>query len=155
VNVHHFLRLKDEMENVVFLKAQTKKHSAPHLNNELKEIMKHLQDVEVNCRRPGCCEGFEAIDDFTKGLEILKKDKIKNFIMRTTVYLNVLGLHSSGLAADLPTSDVANDKDDEDDQWGASEQEELPRRGPAILPPPQMYVINDALCIEEWQESDT
>jgi hypothetical protein len=50
VNVHHFLHLKDEMENIVFLKARTKKHSAPHLNNELKAIMSHLRDAEVNCR---------------------------------------------------------------------------------------------------------
>lgn len=48
MNVHHFLHMMDKMENVVFLKAQTKKHSAPHLNNELKEIMKHLGDMEVN-----------------------------------------------------------------------------------------------------------
>ncbi|KAM6503971.1 hypothetical protein JOM56_000914 [Amanita muscaria] len=81
VNVHHFLRLKDEMENVVFLKARTKKHSTPHLNNELKEVMKHLREAEVNCRRPGRHEGFEAVNDFTKGLEILKKEKIKKIIM--------------------------------------------------------------------------
>lgn len=70
MNVHHFLHMKDKMENVVFLKAQTKKHSVPHLNNELKEIMKHLGDMEVNFRRPGRCEGFEAVDDFSKACDI-------------------------------------------------------------------------------------
>lgn len=154
VNVHHFLRLKDEMENVVFLKARMKKHSAPHLNNELKEIMKHLREAEANCRRPGRHEGFEAVDDFTKGLEILKKEKIRNFVMRTTVYLNILGLHS-GSAAELPTGDAADDGNDDDDTWGPSQREELPRHGPAVVPPPRMYVINEALCIEERQESNT
>ena len=74
--------------------------------------------MEVNFQRPGHYEGFEGVDDFTKGPKILKKEKIKNFIM---VYLNILGLHS-GSAADLSINDVADNRDnkDSDDEWGAS-----------------------------------
>jgi hypothetical protein len=149
MNVHHFLRLKDEMENAVFLKARTKKHSAPHLNNELKAVMICLRDAEVNRRRPGRREGFEAIDDFTNGLEILKKEKIKNFITRTTVYLNIVGLHSRSPNDLPPGDDIA-----EDDEWGANEQVELPACGSHIPPPPWMFAIDGDLVIEDQQKLD-
>lgn len=35
MHVHHFLRLKEEMENVVEIAPHTKKHAEPHLHNEL------------------------------------------------------------------------------------------------------------------------
>jgi hypothetical protein len=149
MNVHHSLQLKDEMENTVFLKARTKKHSAPHLNNKLKAVMICLRDAEVNCRRPGHHEGFEAIDDFTKGLEILKKEKIKNFIMQTTVYLNIVGLHSRSPNDLPPGDDIA-----EDDEWGTSEQVELPAHGSHIPLPPQMFAIDGDLVIEDQQKLD-
>ena len=72
------------------------------------------------------------------------------------VYLNILGLHS-GSVADLPTSDVADNRDNEDsnDEWGAGNREGLPRHGTTVVLLLWMYMIYNALCIKEWQGSDT
>ena len=149
MNVHHFLQLKDEMENVVCLKAQTKKHSVPHLNNRLKAVMTCLQDAEVSHQRPGHHKGFEAINHFTNSLEILKKEKIKNFIMWTTVYLDIIGLHSRS-PNDLPPGDDFA----KDDEWGTSELVELPACGLHVPPPPQMFAIDGDLVMEDQQKLD-
>jgi hypothetical protein len=58
MNVHHFLHLKEEMKDIIALKCRTKKHTKPHLDNELKALMDCLWSVEVNAWRPGRSEGF-------------------------------------------------------------------------------------------------
>ncbi|KII85951.1 hypothetical protein PLICRDRAFT_115567 [Plicaturopsis crispa FD-325 SS-3] len=141
MNVHHFLRLKDEMEEIVSLKARSKKHCEPHLRNELRVLMERLRAEEVNQRRPGRNEGFEAIDDFKLGLDTLKKDKIKNFITRTTSHLDILGEHGQNLA-DLNAGDPKDD-------WEGAGRDELPERSTRAAPPPQMMMVDGELCTSE------
>lgn len=90
VNVHQFLRLKEEMEELVSLKARKGAHVEPHLRNELRELMKVLREQEVNLRRPGRSnEGFTAVDDLQSGYEQLRDKKIDSFIDKTTKYMNI------------------------------------------------------------------
>jgi hypothetical protein len=145
INIHHFLHLKDEMEEVVSLRAHSKKHTAPHLDNELKELINHLWSAEMNAWRPGRNEGFRAVDDFAKGLEVLKKDKIKNFIVRTTTYLDILGLHKTSPTV-LPTEQFEHEGKGE---WGPSKHDELPS---GTLPPPQLVAINRELCVRNFSQ---
>ena len=100
-NVHHFMRLKDEMEECVSLQGRRKRHSAPNLKNELQALMKHLRDNlltslnEVNRYRTGRDEGFSAVDDFANGFNTLKKGKLKNYIKRSCSYSDILGMQNS------------------------------------------------------------
>ncbi|KAF8056184.1 hypothetical protein FPV67DRAFT_1731334 [Lyophyllum atratum] len=137
MNVHHFLRLKDEMEAAVFLKARSKDHGARHLNNELKAIMKAFRAAEVDRRRPSRDEGFHGVDDLGVGLETLKKDKIENFIKRTTVFTDILGLRvdsTSGMEDDVMEDEVEADDERPDERHG---------------PPPRVFVAGNELIIEE------
>jgi hypothetical protein len=130
------------MEEVVALKHRTKKHTEPHRNNELKALMDHLRSAEVNTWRPSRNKGFQAIDDFAKGLDVLQKDKIKNFITRTTAYLDVLGLHNTSHPEDLLNEE---DLEDATHDWDSGECDELPSH--RSYPPPQMATINGELCM--------
>ncbi|KAF8072301.1 hypothetical protein FPV67DRAFT_1411833 [Lyophyllum atratum] len=94
MNVHHFARLKDEMEEAVLLKMRTKKHSVTDLANELKALLKLLREAEVHRFRAGRNEGFMAWDDFERGYEILL-EKIKRFIEKSTAFSDILGEHDT------------------------------------------------------------
>ncbi|KAM6491642.1 hypothetical protein JOM56_012886, partial [Amanita muscaria] len=63
-NVHHFMQLKDEMEECVSLEGRRKRHSMPSTNNELRALMTHFRNLDVNKYRAGRDEGFHATDDF-------------------------------------------------------------------------------------------
>lgn len=135
MNVHHFLHLKDEMEAAVTLEARTKKHSAPHLNNELQSLMTELRDKEVNYHRDGRQEGQPMADDFEKGLETLKKDKIKNFVAKSLVYSNVLKLHNEPISAPM-------DVDLEEEEVEDYELETTFTKEKQTAPPPRVASHN-------------
>lgn len=141
MHVHHFLRLKESMEERVSLKARGKKHGAPHLNNELRAMMGVLRDNEVLLRRPGRHEGFEAVDDFRTGLQALRDGKLKDFITRTTTNIDVLGYANA--KATLPT-DMQVDTED-----GRDEQEVGEGTLKRSEPPAAISVENGCLYIPE------
>lgn len=116
VCVHHFLQLKDEMEEGVDLKRRSRNHGAPHLDKELRHGMNFLRNNEVHRYRPGRSEGFVAIDDFARGKEALEGGKLRKFITRTTHWREV----QRGAGSTLPT------QPDETDDWPHASREELP-----------------------------
>ncbi|KAF6745112.1 hypothetical protein DFP72DRAFT_824802 [Ephemerocybe angulata] len=103
MNIHHFLRLKDEMEQAVLLKARSKRHSEPHLNNELNALLKDMRHEEINKYREGRTYGYAATNDFGAGLDILAGGKLDSFVARTTVYCDRLRAHGYG------TTPLSND----------------------------------------------
>lgn len=79
-NVIEFLGLKDEMEETVSLKRRSKKHGATGMDNELQATMKLFREEEVECFRKGrMYSNVDRSEDFTRGFETLKKNKIKDF----------------------------------------------------------------------------
>lgn len=142
-NVFQFLRLKEEMEDAVSLKARSKTHKEPHLRNELAAVMNLLRENEVNRRRPGRHEGFEAVDDFSAGISALEKDKIKNFIARTTTHIDIEGQQHIAPGTDNAEGEPIDNEDD----WAMRARDELPR-GPDIhQPPPVMRMVDGELYI--------
>ncbi|TFK20425.1 hypothetical protein FA15DRAFT_599731 [Coprinopsis marcescibilis] len=117
MNVHRFLLLKDEMEQAVLLKARTKNHSDPHLDNELNMLLKHLRREELNKFRAGRTEGFQAKDNFSDGLNTLEAGKLKGFIKRLLVYSDRLRAHGYG--------DGQNSIEEEDFEDDLPDDEEL------------------------------
>ncbi|KAF8965633.1 hypothetical protein BDZ97DRAFT_1658861 [Flammula alnicola] len=92
-NVQEFLGLKEEMEEVVALKVRSKMHGKTDTSNELKAVMKELRDEETNCYRAGRKQGEVVSDDFAKGMQVLRKNKIKDFLGKSTVFADVLKMH--------------------------------------------------------------
>lgn len=85
MHVHHFLRLREEIENQVQIKPHTKKHSEPHLDNELREAMRIYREHDLHRHYSNRDFGFHAPDCRAKGAIILRNDKIPEFIARSTV----------------------------------------------------------------------
>jgi hypothetical protein len=94
-NVLEFLNLKEEMEDVVALKGQTKKHGVVDRANELRAVMKELRQEETNCYRAGR-KAEAASDDFAKGIDVLRQKKIQDFLSKSTIFSDVVKMHEAG-----------------------------------------------------------
>lgn len=73
-HVHHFLYIIEEMEANVSLKSRTRKHKEPHLDNELREVMRICRDHDLHRHRASRDFGFHAEDDFGTGYKVLDHD---------------------------------------------------------------------------------
>lgn len=131
-NVHHFMQLKDEMEQFVSLESRRKRHSALSTNNELQALMKHFRNHEVNKYRAGRDEGFCATDNFTHGLETLRKGKLKSYITKSCSYSDILGMQQC----------TEENNTEDDDQF-----DEIMDEDPATndSPPPHIITSNGEL----------
>lgn len=67
MHVHHFLNLTDELERNVQLNDRTKRHTAPHMNNELQEVLRICRENDLHRRHNGRDLGFHAEDAFSQG----------------------------------------------------------------------------------------
>lgn len=144
-NVHHFMKLKDEMEECVSLESRSKHHSAPTVNNELQALMKHFRNQEVNKYRAGRDEGFCATDDFTRGLDTLKKTKLKSYITKSCSYSDILGMQQ--------TTEESNLQNTEDDDQLDETMAEEPETNNS--PPPHIITSNGELCLIRIRRGST
>ena len=80
MHVHDFLRLKEELENVVEIKPRTKKHSEPHLDNELREAMRVFREHNLHSHHRGRDLGHHVADSRAKGVSILRDGKVADFV---------------------------------------------------------------------------
>ncbi|KAI0079910.1 hypothetical protein K474DRAFT_1574792, partial [Panus rudis PR-1116 ss-1] len=79
-HVYHFLELKGAFENTVELAPHTKRHSAPHLDNEYRAVLQLLRESDLHRHHEGRDLGFHAPDDFSKGMKVLQEGKLEKFI---------------------------------------------------------------------------
>ncbi|KAF8163196.1 hypothetical protein B0H34DRAFT_794930 [Crassisporium funariophilum] len=142
MNVNDFLNLKDEMEDQVTLKPRTKKHSDPHLDNELRAVMEHFRTEEVHRYCPGRNKTDPVQDDFEEGMKKLNDGKIEDFIAKTTITSSILKMHSdlSRPTNITPTLDAAMEEMDQ------SSELQKDTNGP---PPNAMLVINGEIYIND------
>ncbi|KAG6862847.1 hypothetical protein C0991_009921 [Blastosporella zonata] len=84
-HVHHFINLKDEIENMVSLQPRTKKHTLPNYDRELTSLMNTVRNEELNCQRDGRFEGHCTRDAAAEGLEVLQNGKVDSFIKKSIV----------------------------------------------------------------------
>ena len=83
MHVHQFLRLKDEMEATVTLMKRGKKHTEPHLDNELLTVLRACREHQLHYFRRGRDLGFHRQDDFTSGLSLLGQEhRLDNHISK-------------------------------------------------------------------------
>lgn len=83
MHVHHFLRLKEEMEKMTALVPRRKGHSEPHLDNEFSEILRIFRERDIHRFQESRDLGHHTQDHLTLGIGKLGKGKIKRFIERT------------------------------------------------------------------------
>ncbi|KAA1474511.1 hypothetical protein DENSPDRAFT_781882 [Dentipellis sp. KUC8613] len=85
MHVHHFLHLKEEMEDLVQIAPRTKKHSAPHLMNEYIEALRICRENELHTHHEGRDFGHHSLDDYSRGFESLGLGgKLNDFIVSST-----------------------------------------------------------------------
>ncbi|KAJ3488897.1 hypothetical protein NLI96_g2538 [Meripilus lineatus] len=83
MHVHRFLRLKEEMEDMVDLVPRRKAHSEPHLDNEFNEVLRLFREWGIHTFKAGRDLGHHAQDQFARGMAQLAKEKVKKFVDRS------------------------------------------------------------------------
>ncbi|KAA1470451.1 hypothetical protein DENSPDRAFT_774873 [Dentipellis sp. KUC8613] len=85
MHVHHFLHLKEEMEDLVLIARRTKKHSAPHLMNEYREALRICRENDLHSHHQGRDFGHHSLDDYSRGFDMLGVGgKLEDFLARST-----------------------------------------------------------------------
>lgn len=80
MHVHHFLRLKEEMEKMVALVPRRKGHTEPHLDNEFREVLRAFRERDIHRFHPGRDLGLRSPDHFAEGVLELRKGKLAGFL---------------------------------------------------------------------------
>ena len=85
MHVHHFLRLKEEMENSVHLKPHTKGHSHVDTSNEVREVMRICRERRLHYFEKGRDLGFHSSDNWATGyIKLGYEGKLADFITAST-----------------------------------------------------------------------
>ena len=84
MHVNDFLRLIQKMESDVSLTAQWKMHTAPHINNELCEVMRICREHDLHQHHTSHDLGFHSSDHFADGVAQLSAiGKVDELIAKT------------------------------------------------------------------------
>lgn len=139
-NVIEFLGLKDEMEETVSLKRRSKKHGATGMDNELQATMKLFREEEVECFRKGrMYSNVDRSEDFTRGFETLKKKQDKRLLTKSSIFSNVLRMHTDTLGpTELPAEGELAETLDQLEQSDEL-QDDAARH-------PRMVMVDGTLC---------
>ncbi|KAJ6616866.1 hypothetical protein B0H10DRAFT_1948735 [Mycena sp. CBHHK59/15] len=83
-NVHHFLRIKEEIETAFSLKRRGKTHTSPHLRDELRLLLDLFKEEEVHLFRSGRSLGHAAVNQFARGCQRLDEGKLGEWMLKST-----------------------------------------------------------------------
>ncbi|KII90822.1 hypothetical protein PLICRDRAFT_123648 [Plicaturopsis crispa FD-325 SS-3] len=83
-NLHHMARLKREWLDGVGLASRAARHSDPNSDAEVRLLLKEYRERELHSRRPGRSMEGTDVDDFNRGMNNLRKGKLKKWITKTT-----------------------------------------------------------------------
>ncbi|KAJ6532184.1 hypothetical protein DFH09DRAFT_933468 [Mycena vulgaris] len=83
-NVHHFLRLKEEIETAFSLKRRGKTHTSPHLRDELQLLLTMFKEEEIHFFRAGRSMGHAAVNQFARGCRRLEEAKLGEWLLKST-----------------------------------------------------------------------
>ncbi|KAF9035143.1 hypothetical protein BJ165DRAFT_1355933 [Panaeolus papilionaceus] len=124
-NLHHFARLKLEMRNSVGLAPRSGRHSAPHLNAEITQLLKVYKDHDLHLRRPGRVYNEQVKDDFANGLSKLQDGRLDRWVSESAGMRDLLR-KSEAMTRDMAAPVVLEDSDDESDNAGELNTEPYP-----------------------------
>src|SRR5882762_8216803 len=91
MHVHHFLRLKEEMENNMDITLKKKTHTSPHLDNEVLATIRACHEHDLHKYHRGCALGHSAVDDFAAGILLLGREgKLEQYIEKVMQHRRLL-----------------------------------------------------------------
>jgi hypothetical protein len=84
MHVHHFIHLVQKLEGNVGLAARRKMHSEPHVDNELREVIRICREHDLHHHHIGRDLGFKSSDYFADGVARLSTaGKLDEWIVKT------------------------------------------------------------------------
>ena len=93
-NIEAFLRLKEELETAWDLKRRGKAHKPLHLHDEYTALLKLYREEEVHHFCSTRSMGHIAQDLFDLGCDVLRNDKINDFLYKSSQRARILELMS-------------------------------------------------------------
>ncbi|KAJ7686003.1 hypothetical protein B0H17DRAFT_1204550 [Mycena rosella] len=116
-NVHHFLRIKEEITTSFSLKRRSKTHTSPHLRNELRLLLALFKEQEIYFFRTGRSMGHAAVHQFARGCRRLEEGKLDEWLEKSTClgdFLNELHrTHDAPRTPELRTDSPSQDENPE------------------------------------------
>ncbi|KAF7339868.1 hypothetical protein MVEN_01903600 [Mycena venus] len=85
-NVHHFLRIKEEITAAFDLGRRSKTHTSPHLRDELGLLLTMFKEQEVHYFRSGRSMGHAAVNQFARGCRRLEEGKLDEWLNKSTCF---------------------------------------------------------------------
>ncbi|KAJ7829381.1 hypothetical protein B0H14DRAFT_3088117 [Mycena olivaceomarginata] len=82
-NIHHFLRIKEEITTAFSLKRRSKTHTSPHLRNKLHLLLTMFKEQEVHLFRSGRSMGHAAVNQFARSCRRLEGGKLEEWLDRS------------------------------------------------------------------------
>ncbi|KAJ7776977.1 hypothetical protein DFH07DRAFT_865690 [Mycena maculata] len=82
-NVHHFLRIKEEITTAFTLKRRGRTHTSPHLRDELHLLLTMFKEQEVHLFRSGRSMGHAAVKQFARGCRRLEAGKLDEWLKKS------------------------------------------------------------------------
>jgi hypothetical protein len=89
-NVHHFLRIKEEIESAFDLKARSKAHTSPHLRDEFQQLLRMHKEDELHLFCSKRSMGHAAVNRFDRGYKRLEEGRLDDFLKKSTAYADIL-----------------------------------------------------------------
>jgi hypothetical protein len=89
-NVHHFLRIKEEIESAFDLKARSKAHTSPHLRDEFQQLLRMHREDELHLFCSKRSMGHAAVNRFDRGYKRLEEGRLDDFLKKSTAYADIL-----------------------------------------------------------------
>jgi hypothetical protein len=117
-NLKDIYDLKAEMRQSVGLAKRSGRHKAPHEKPEVKILLRHYNDTELNLRRPGRTFGEERVEDnFTAGIKKLRGGSLTQWARRTS--------RDRGVHVAAPEGEVSDGEDSDSDE--SDDDSEMPQ----------------------------
>jgi hypothetical protein len=126
-NLHHFARIKLDLRAGVGLTERSGRHKDPHTKPEVVILLEVYRKAELHRRRPGRAYNDKDTDNFTRGINKLRRGTLAKWIADTTSTrgLNITAaVGSSSQDADLETSGEEGDSSSGDENEDIEDETE-------------------------------
>lgn len=156
-NVHHFLRIKEQIESAFELRQRSKAHGSAHLRDEYQSLLRMYREDELHRFRSCRSMGHAAMNTFDCGNRRLEGGRLEKFLTQSLAYSDIVkemkspaegrpdsngntSEVSSGIEGELQSgghdsSESESDGDSEDEQYRptAEQRSEICARRPAFV----------------------
>lgn len=108
-NIHHFLRIKEEIESSFDLTARGKTHGSPHTRHKYQQLLWLYKENQLHffCSRRSM--GHAAVNTFARGFNRLHSSWMATFVKQTTEYADIMkAVRTAHASHTNPATSTAN-----------------------------------------------